>query len=50
MRSLMAGKDAITLKGLTLSLSVLSIQDFAFLTTDLIRLTFAAAKEAYIGW
>ena len=50
MRSLMAGNDAIVLKGLTLSLSVLSKKDFAFFTTDLMRLTFAVAKEASIGW
>ena len=50
MRSLMAGNDAIILNGLTLSLSILSIQDLAFFTTDLMQLTFAAAQEASIGW
>ena len=43
MCSLMAGKSDVII--LTLSLSVLSIQHFAFLTTDLIQLTFTAAKK-----
>ena len=49
IRSLIDGKEAITLKGLALSLSTLLISFLVFLTTARTLSMLAASKDASIG-